>query len=97
MHFGILDILKSLWFNNYILIIIYPSSINQVITSTASCTEFLLEQAKELGAESQVVECVPGKPIVLMKLVGEDPSLPSVLLNSHTDVVPVFPVSQEVF
>ncbi|XP_047497947.1 aminoacylase-1-like isoform X4 [Penaeus chinensis] len=57
----------------------------------ASCTEFLLEQAKELGAESQVVECVPGKPIVLMKLVGEDPSLPSILLNSHTDVVPVFP------
>ena len=24
---------------------------------------------------------------------GEDPSLPSLLLNSHTDVVPVFPES----
>lgn len=73
-------------FRNYVKIKTVQPSPDYV-----SCTEFLLEQAKELGAESQVVECVPGKPIVLMKLVGEDPSLPSVLLNSHTDVVPVFP------
>lgn len=32
---------------------------------------------------------VKGKPIVLMTLVGTDPTLPSLLLNSHTDVVPV--------
>ncbi|XP_071529982.1 aminoacylase-1-like isoform X2 [Panulirus ornatus] len=57
----------------------------------ASCTKFLKKQAEDLGADFQVVECVSGKPIVLMSLQGEDPSLPSLLLNSHTDVVPVYP------
>nr|XP_027221553.1 aminoacylase-1-like [Penaeus vannamei] len=57
----------------------------------ATCTTYLQGQAKEIGAECQVVECVPGKPAVIMTLPGEDPSLPAVLLNSHTDVVPVFP------
>ncbi|KAG7155682.1 Aminoacylase-1-like 4, partial [Homarus americanus] len=56
-----------------------------------SCTEFLRGQAEELGAACQVIECVPGKPNVIMTLVGDDPTLPSFLLNSHTDVVPVFP------
>ncbi|OLY79184.1 Aminoacylase-1 [Smittium mucronatum] len=54
------------------------------------CAEFLVNQAKEIGLGYQVVECVKGKPIVIMKLEGTDPSLPSILLNSHTDVVPVF-------
>ncbi|XP_066970090.1 aminoacylase-1-like isoform X1 [Macrobrachium rosenbergii] len=57
----------------------------------ASCTKYLQGQAEELGAEFQVIECIPGKPIVLMTIPGKDPSLPSILLNSHTDVVPVFP------
>ncbi|XP_076060232.1 aminoacylase-1-like isoform X2 [Oratosquilla oratoria] len=57
----------------------------------ASCTAFLKKQADDLGAEVLVYECVPGKPIVIMTLRGEDPSLPSILLNSHTDVVPVYP------
>ncbi|KAK7075033.1 adenylate cyclase [Halocaridina rubra] len=57
----------------------------------ATCTQYLQGQAKELGAEFQVVECVPGKPIVVMTLRGRDPTLPSVLLNSHTDVVPALP------
>ncbi|XP_066970655.1 aminoacylase-1-like [Macrobrachium rosenbergii] len=56
-----------------------------------ACAKFLQSQAKELGAQFQKIECVPGKPIVLMTLPGQDPSLKSVLLNSHTDVVPVFP------
>lgn len=30
---------------------------------------------------------MPGKPIVLATWKGQDPSLPSVLLNSHYDVV----------
>jgi aminoacylase len=37
------------------------------------------------------VELVEGKPIVLATLQGEDPSLPALLLNSHTDVVPAEP------
>ncbi|CAG8450407.1 9277_t:CDS:2 [Diversispora eburnea] len=55
-----------------------------------ACTKFLLEQAKEIGLKSQVFEYVKGKPIVLLTWEGRDPTLPSILLNSHTDVVPVF-------
>ena len=33
----------------------------------------------------------PKKPIVVMTWTGTEPSLPSIVLNSHTDVVPVFP------
>ncbi|OMP11368.1 Peptidase M20 [Corchorus olitorius] len=51
-------------------------------------TQFILSQAESLSLESQVVEFVKGKPVVLLKWPGSDPSLPSILLNSHTDVVP---------
>ena len=37
----------------------------------------------------EVFSPVEGKPLVLCTLVGRDPSLPAVLLNSHYDVVPV--------
>ena len=43
--------------------------------------------------EYDVTEMVPGKPIFLMTWPGLEPELPSILLNSHTDVVPVFPES----
>ena len=33
-----------------------------------------------------------GKPVCIATWPGLDPSLPSIVLNSHTDVVPVFPV-----
>jgi aminoacylase len=33
-------------------------------------------------------ELVPGKPILLATIIGKDESLPALLLNSHTDVVP---------
>lgn len=33
----------------------------------------------------------PGKPVAILTLRGRDESLPTVLLNSHMDVVPVFP------
>ncbi|CAG8660457.1 44459_t:CDS:2 [Gigaspora margarita] len=55
-----------------------------------SCTRFLLEQAKEIGLNANVFEYVKGKPIVLLTWEGRNPGLSSVLLNSHTDVVPVF-------
>ncbi|XP_015892218.3 uncharacterized protein LOC107426535 isoform X2 [Ziziphus jujuba] len=51
--------------------------------------DFLLAQAKSLSLESQTIEFVEGKPVVLLKWPGSDPSLPSILLNSHTDVVQV--------
>ncbi|MQL76625.1 hypothetical protein Taro_009007 [Colocasia esculenta] len=57
----------------------------------AGATEFILALAREQALDSEVLEFVPGKPLVLLKWPGRDSSLPSVLLNSHTDVVPVEP------
>ncbi|CAG9135737.1 unnamed protein product [Plutella xylostella] len=51
---------------------------------------FLKSQADSLGLPYKVYELVPGKPILVMSWLGASPDLPSVLLNSHTDVVPVF-------
>ncbi|PVU94429.1 hypothetical protein BB561_002562 [Smittium simulii] len=56
----------------------------------AACTEFLIEQAKEIGLEYQIHECVKGKPIVILKSIGTDPTLKTIMFSSHTDVVPVF-------
>ncbi|CAD5119748.1 DgyrCDS8343 [Dimorphilus gyrociliatus] len=53
--------------------------------------KFLTRISKELDLPMQVIELVKGKPIIVITWKGENPSLPSVLLNSHTDVVPVFP------
>ncbi|KAJ8767016.1 hypothetical protein K2173_012525 [Erythroxylum novogranatense] len=52
-------------------------------------TDFLISQANSIGLHSQSVEFVKGKPVVLLKWTGSHPNLPSILLNSHTDVVPV--------
>ena len=38
--------------------------------------------------QKQVTECVADKPVLVMTWIGQDPSLPAVMLNSHTDVVP---------
>lgn len=53
--------------------------------------DFIISQAKSLSLEAQTIEFVKGKPLVLLKWPGKDPTLPSVLLNSHTDVVPSEP------
>ncbi|OVA00674.1 Peptidase M20 [Macleaya cordata] len=50
--------------------------------------DFIISQAKTLNLESQTLEYVKGKPVVLLKWPGKNPKLPSILLNSHTDVVP---------
>ncbi|XP_062081501.1 uncharacterized protein LOC133786993 isoform X2 [Humulus lupulus] len=50
--------------------------------------DFIISQAKSISLEFQSIEFVKGKPVVLLKWPGSDPSLPSILLNSHTDVVP---------
>ncbi|KAI1710839.1 peptidase family m20/M25/M40 domain-containing protein [Ditylenchus destructor] len=56
-----------------------------------SCKKFLLDYAKEVGLNAWTYECIPGKPFVGMTIPGKDPSLNSLLLYSHTDVVPTFP------
>ncbi|RAL39781.1 hypothetical protein DM860_003314 [Cuscuta australis] len=53
--------------------------------------DFIISQAKSLSLEAQTIEFVKGKPLVLLKWPGKDPTLPSILLNSHTDVVPSEP------
>lgn len=52
--------------------------------------EFLLDYSKELNIPCRVLEFVQGKPIILLTLEGTEPTLPSILLNSHIDVVPVY-------
>jgi aminoacylase len=39
-----------------------------------------------------IIQVHPGRIVCIMTWEGTDPSLPSVVLNSHTDVVPVFEV-----
>lgn len=55
------------------------------------CILFLQAVAEDLGLPYKVTECVPDIPIMVITWAGSDPSLPAVMLNSHTDVVPVFP------
>ncbi|KAJ1772875.1 adenylate cyclase [Coemansia sp. RSA 353] len=56
----------------------------------ATCQAFLERQAQELGLEFWAKEYVSGKPVVVLSWTGTEPELPSIILNSHTDVVPVF-------
>lgn len=55
-----------------------------------ACVSFLKKQASSLGLEFVVHEIVPKKPIVILTWRGSEPARPSILLNSHMDVVPVF-------
>lgn len=56
------------------------------------CVSFLKKQAKSLQLPIKVIEVAPNKPIVIITWIGSKPDLPSILLNSHMDVVPVFEV-----
>ncbi|KAL8463102.1 hypothetical protein ACS0TY_033937 [Phlomoides rotata] len=51
-------------------------------------SDFITSQAKALSLDYQILEFVKGKPLVLLKWTGKNPVLPTILLNSHTDVVP---------
>ncbi|XP_037045140.1 aminoacylase-1-like [Bradysia coprophila] len=55
------------------------------------CVEFLKRQAAGLGLPVSVVYPVNAQnPVVVITWQGSQPDLPSIMLNSHTDVVPVF-------
>merc|ERR1712071_45256 len=56
-----------------------------------SAVKFLTAYADELGLPCKIYYPVEGKPVVVLTWEGEDASLKTVLLNSHIDVVPVFP------
>ncbi|XP_075156647.1 aminoacylase-1B [Haematobia irritans] len=55
------------------------------------CIDFLKKQAESLDMPIKIFYPVnEDNPIVLLTWNGSDPSLSSILLNSHMDVVPVF-------
>ncbi|GMT25262.1 hypothetical protein PFISCL1PPCAC_16559, partial [Pristionchus fissidentatus] len=54
------------------------------------CQKFLYGLADELGIARTSYEVVAGKPIVVMTIPGTAPDEPSLMLYSHTDVVPTF-------
>ncbi|XP_062971324.1 aminoacylase-1 isoform X2 [Cynocephalus volans] len=51
---------------------------------------FLEERAHQLGLSCQKVEVAPGYVVTVLTWPGTNPTLSSLLLNSHMDVVPVF-------
>lgn len=57
------------------------------------CVKFLKKQATDLGLPLAIYSKFPTKPIAVITWVGQEPASPSILLNSHMDVVPVFEVS----
>ncbi|XP_017778463.1 PREDICTED: aminoacylase-1-like [Nicrophorus vespilloides] len=54
------------------------------------CVKFLKGQASGLGLPYKVHYTTPTKPVFIITWEGTEPNAPSVMLNSHMDVVPVF-------
>lgn len=54
----------------------------------AACVAWLDEQCRLVGLDTKIVTPVKGKPILIASLIGSEPSLPCLILNSHYDVVP---------
>ncbi|XP_011177293.2 aminoacylase-1 [Zeugodacus cucurbitae] len=56
------------------------------------CLEFLQRQARDLELPVEIYyPGGPNKPILVMTWLGQEPELPTIMLNSHMDVVPVYP------
>lgn len=54
---------------------------------SADCIKLLLNLADNIGLECKIYEIHANKPILVIKWPGSNTSLPSILLNSHMDVV----------
>lgn len=70
-----------------------PRGIRLIFGVLEPCVRFLKAQAQGLDLPLKVYQVVAGKPIVVITWAGTEPTLPTILLNSHMDVVPVFAVS----
>ncbi|GMP79349.1 hypothetical protein CsSME_00034931 [Camellia sinensis var. sinensis] len=57
----------------------------------SSSVSFLKSRALSLNLQTQLLEFSPNKPLLLLTWPGSNPSLPSLLLNSHLDSVPAEP------
>ena len=51
---------------------------------------FLQKIVEEIGLEQRVIRTDVKRPILVATWLGKEPNLPTILLNSHTDVVPVY-------
>jgi aminoacylase len=52
------------------------------------CVQWLKGQCETIGLSTKICEPVQNKPILIATLVGTEPDLSCVVLNSHYDVVP---------
>ncbi|KAG5683325.1 hypothetical protein PVAND_012611 [Polypedilum vanderplanki] len=60
-------------------------------SKTDACVEFLKKLAEELKVEFKVsCPAKDDRPTVILSVIGTQPELPAIMLNSHMDVVPVF-------
>ncbi|KAG7306051.1 hypothetical protein JYU34_008627 [Plutella xylostella] len=59
------------------------------ISDLTPAVQFWQDLASSQDLELQKHEYVAGYPVLVIKWPGVDPSLPSIVLNSHMDVVPV--------
>ncbi|KAJ4753222.1 Aminoacylase [Rhynchospora pubera] len=57
----------------------------------SAAASFLLSLAHSIGLQTLTLEFSPNKPLLLLTWPGSEPSLPSILLNSHIDSVPAEP------
>ncbi|XP_041982810.1 aminoacylase-1A-like [Aricia agestis] len=83
-----MDYAKNPAIKNFVEYLQIPSV--QPNVNYGQCVSFFKKHADELGLSFKVIELVPKKPIVVLTWAGQEPQLPSILLNSHMDVVPVF-------
>lgn len=54
--------------------------------SYAAAAAWIVARCQEMGIEVKVISPVANKPIVIARVPGSDPTLPSIILNSHYDV-----------
>lgn len=61
------------------------------IPKTDECIQYLRRQAESIGLPITLYYPYDEtKPVAVLSWIGQEPDLPSILLNSHMDVVPVF-------
>lgn len=53
--------------------------------------DYVVAFLKELGLEPKIYESAPGRANVVVRVEGENPSLPALVLHGHLDVVPADP------
>ncbi|KAF5293043.1 hypothetical protein FQR65_LT11035 [Abscondita terminalis] len=70
----------------------YKSTQSFLLTNIVAepCLDFLRKQAEEIGLDFAVYRPLPDKPHAVLTWIGREPTLPTIILNSHMDVVPVF-------